>query len=99
MIPPVTIPIFSRVNISFNSKIILLSAFGFNVLSGENSKPWLKTWVLLTLPISSVSTVNTTFLPSLVPIDVIIGKSVTLKPLFNTFTECTPPISSVDFVE
>ena len=87
------------VNISFNSKITLLSAFGFNVWSGENSNPWSNTWVSFTLPILSVSTVNTAFFPSVVPIDVIMGNLVTLKPLFKTFIECIPPISLKDFVE
>ena len=52
-----------------------------------------------TLPILSVSTVNTVFFPSVVPIDVIIGNLSTLNPLFKTFIECIPPISPKDFVE
>ena len=84
---------------SFNSKITLLSAFGFKVLSGENSNPCSKTCVLFTFPISSASTVNTAFLPSVVPIDVMIGSLLTLNPLLNTFIECIPPISPKDFVE
>ena len=84
---------------SFNSKITLLSAFGFMVWSGENSSPCSKTCVSSTLPISSASTVNIAFWPSVVPIDVIIGSLETPNPLLNTFIECIPPISPKDFVE
>ena len=71
----------------------LLSAFGFKVWSGENSNPWSKTWVSSTLPIPSDSTVNIAPVPPVVPIDVIIGNSWTLNPLFKTFIECIPPLS------
>ena len=99
MIPPDDIPILSRVKVSFNSKITLLSAFGFKVLSGENSKPWSETLVSLALPISSVSTDKTAFTPVVVPIEVIIGSLSTLIPSLKTFTEYIPPISPVELVE
>ena len=99
MLPPVVIPILSRVNTFLVSTITLLFAFGVRVLSGENSNPWLITWVPSTLPISSAFTVNTEFTPSLVPIDVIIGKSLTWNPLFKTSIEWIPPISLIDDVE
>ena len=99
MIPPVVIPILSRVNTFFVWTITLLFAFGFKVLSGENSNPGLITWVPSILPISSAFTVNTVFTPSLVPIDVIIGISLTWDPRFIISMECIPPISLIEDVE
>ena len=68
-------------------------------MSGENSKPWSKTLVSLAVPISSVSTDKTAFTPLVDSIEVIIGSLSTLIPSLNTFTECIPPISPVEFVE
>ena len=98
-LPPLIIPIDFNVNTFFNSKIVLLSAFGCKVLSGLNSIPWVIAWVLSICPISSVWTDKTAFLPVVVAIEVKICKEDTLKPLFKIPTEYIPPVSVIDLVE
>ena len=68
-------------------------------MSGENSPPWSKTLVLLTVPISLLSTFKIALDPWVDAIEVKIGRFVDSNPRFKMSMLKIPPISPVDFVE